>query len=750
MTPSTPAAARRLLRKLPPALVLTLVAVLAIATWIEKKHGAQAVYASVYGAWWFTALWGALAGTLLLGMVKGRMYKRLPLFLLHLSLIVILTGALCTKLFARRGTVTLRPGHVCGVMQTGTSVAALPFEIWVDTFYVTCYPGTDAPSDYVSHFSVRDKPSNRIRQGVVSMNNIFKHRGYRFYQTSFEAGGTTVLSLNCDRWGIPLTYAGYALFILSMSAWLLAPRSDFRRLLSHPALKRTVVVLMLMLPVPLVAGAVLTPDKLSVTKRHAAAFAELRMLYNGRIAPVATLACDFTMKMTGRTSFHYMDANQFLLGFLFFPDRWQHVVLFDVKHPDLKRILSLETRQAAWADFYDSHGNCKLTEHLNALSRNKPKSSLLKEIVQLNDRLQLIRMLHEGTLLQVCPQTVNGRLRWYAPTQNPATEEEQQNMATFRNHLLQYYRAIAADDEPATVESLRTVQAFQQTNATGFLPSDIHRTIEIFYITHPFTPLLFKVNLALGVVALLFVFLPGKRFRTNPLFFFLLLGSLLLHTLSIALRAVVSGRLPFGNGYETMLLLAWCAMLMAVIAGRKIPSLVAFGSLLSGSALLVAWLSMRNPPITPLAPVLLSPLLSIHVSTMIVAYTLLGFAMLNSLTALLYAAIGGKGKRFAPASLERYRTYGLVCLYPALLFLGAGIFSGAVWANVSWGRYWGWDPKEVWALISFLVYSLILHRKSIKVLSDPLFFHVFSVLSFLTVLMTYFGVNYFLGGMHSY
>ncbi|MDR2627471.1 MAG: cytochrome c biogenesis protein CcsA [Dysgonamonadaceae bacterium] len=206
-----------------------------------------------------------------------------------------------------------------------------------------------------------------------------------------------------------------------------------------------------------------------------------------------------------------------------------------------------------------------------------------------------------------------------------------------------------------------------------------------------------------------------------------------------------------------MLLIAWCAMFIAVLSGRTagrrngVSLHVPFGFLLSGCSLLVAWLSMKNPQITPLVPVLSSPLLSIHVSTIMLAYTLLGFMTLNSLTAIFRAIFAGKRKRPSLLPyLERQRIYGLVCLYPALLFLGAGIFLGAVWANVSWGRYWGWDPKEVWALITFLVYSLIIHRQPWNIPANPLRFHVFSVLSFLTVLMTYFGVNYFLGGMHSY
>lgn len=207
------------------------------------------------------------------------------------------------------------------------------------------------------------------------------------------------------------------------------------------------------------------------------------------------------------------------------------------------------------------------------------------------------------------------------------------------------------------------------------------------------------------------------------------------------LRWYVSGRIPMGNGYETMLFMSLVIMVLAIIFGNKIKILTPFGFLISGFTLLVAWLSQRNPQITPLMPVLNSPILSAHVSTIMIAYSLLAFTFFSGVFSLF---IKDKDK------LSQLSVLSLIMLYPAEILLGIGIFLGAVWANISWGRYWSWDPKETWALITFMVYALPFHKADLKFVSNDKKLQRFFILAFLTVLMTYFGVNYFLGGMHSY
>ena len=164
------------------------------------------------------------------------------------------------------------------------------------------------------------------------------------------------------------------------------------------------------------------------------------------------------------------------------------------------------------------------------------------------------------------------------------------------------------------------------------------------------------------------------------------------------------------------------------------------GFILAGFTMLVASLAGSNPQITHLMPVLQSPLLSIHVLCMMVSYTLFGLVALTGIMGLLMPL----------EASAKLRDVSLVILYPAVFILTTGTFIGAVWANISWGNYWSWDPKETWALITMLIYAAMLHSSTMSRFSMPRFFHAYSVAAIIAVLITYFGVNLILGGMHAY
>ena len=220
-------------------------------------------------------------------------------------------------------------------------------------------------------------------------------------------------------------------------------------------------------------------------------------------------------------------------------------------------------------------------------------------------------------------------------------------------------------------------------------------------------------------------------------------------TLQIALRWHIGGYIPLSNGYETMVFMAWCSMVLTPIAGNRAKEALPFGYIICGLALLVSTFGDTTEQIAPLPPVLRSPLLSIHVVVIMISYTLLAFTMLNGVAAIVINATQ-KDRALARSEIEELQRRSTIMLYPAVFLLTAGIFIGAVWANISWGRYWGWDPKEVWALITMLIYSVLFHSGSIKAMRRPMTFHIYCILAFLSVLFTYFGVNFILGGLHSY
>ncbi|MDR0507473.1 MAG: cytochrome c biogenesis protein CcsA [Dysgonamonadaceae bacterium] len=700
---------------------IIVIAVLIAATFVEKYCGSEAAYHYIYGAWWFTVLWALLAAGALFEIYRKKSCKNKAMLLLHLSFIVILAGALCTKIWGERGQIVLQKNSPCI-----TENIALPFTVSLDTFYIRYYAGTNTPADYISEISIESEKAQ------ISMNKIYTYKGYRFYQSSYNDGQISVLSINHDPCGIAVTYAGYALFFLS-GLWMMFRTPILRitqvfasKFKKHRKINITFIICILSGFTNVFANNVST-----LNETQSRQFGDLWMLYDGRITSVSTFAHDFTLKLTGKSKFAGLNVEQFLSGFLFFPEEWQNVALFKIKDSSLKKLLNAETQNASFADFFDENNNYKLAE--------LPRS---KEIDRLNDKIQLINMLHSGTLLQMFPLPQNGELHWYSPTENFPLTEKQENITFVRTILTGYYSALHNNDEAKATAILQQISEFQQNNAGEFLPSETHRNVEIFYLKHNVIQFVFKINLATGILSLLFLFILKNRkwqARFSKLFLLMLIHSFGFLTVSIALRTYISGQLPFATGFETMLLLAWLAMLATLIFRKKMQLALPFGLLISGCALLVAHLGMMNPKITPIIPVLSSPLLSLHVSVIMIAYMLLAFTALNSLIALIALAL-----RKTPQSNAKHNT--LLCLRPALFLLGTGIFIGAVWANISWGNYWSWDPKETWALISFLTYSLVLHKHRIS----PTVFHLFVILAFFSVLITYFGVNYFFGGMHGY
>ena len=738
-------------RKLPFWTSIVLIVAMAVATALEKQHGSEFVYTHVYGAWWFVYLWTVLAALGIMGIVKGRIYKNLPLMFVHLSFVVILSGAALTKAFAEQGRIIITKNVYTSFVEGEERPMNLPFGIRLDTFFISYYPGTDAPADYTSQITILEKSHEPV-QAQISMNKIYSHKNYRFYQASFGNDmNTSILRVNHDVLGVPVSYAGYYMFMLSMLWLLLARGNIFRQLLQHPLLQKTALTIVAIAMLGQASAQTFRGDGLTVDKAQAEAFGNLWILNEGRIMPVFSFAHEFTQKITGKHSFGDMDATQFLAGILFCPEQWDNLPLLEVENPELCRALNLKGDKAALSDFYEGD-TYKLSRY--GIETNAPaKSALTKEVEKLNDKLHLIEMLNSGTILQIFPTSVDGRLQWLYPNQQiPAESIDVEDHKFAALSLVYYYSELKKGDSAGALKILDKIRAFQERNAGATLPSETHRQAERLHTRVDFNAILFKVNLTCGLLALvllLFLSAKGQR-RGSQIFHALLVASFLVQTGAIALRTYIAGRLPFSNGYETMLLTAWCAMLIAVFWGRKIRLLIPFGFLLSGCTLLVAHIGSMNPKITPLVPVLSSPLLSIHVSVIMLSYTLFGFVALNSLTTFARILTAGKNSKEAVATmLERNKIYSLICLYPALFLLGSGIFIGAIWANVSWGRYWGWDPKEVWALITFMIYGLIFHRH-MKIMNNAFVFHVFGLYAFASVLMTYFGVNYLLGGMHSY
>ena len=689
-----------MLKKTVIALYMIVVVVMAAATIVEKYQGTSYVSEYIYGAWWFSSLWALLTAVAVFYFIRRRV-RRPSVVALHLSFVVILAGALLTHLTARQGAVHLRIGETTNHYQTpDLQEHTLPFTINLRHFEVQYHEGTQAPSDYRSHIVI-----NGSEQRVVSMNKIVSYSGVRLYQSSYDEDlQGTILALNSDPWGIPVTYAGYALLFVSLVWILIDPKGAYRQLL-----RRAAVCLVGCYAMTATASPRVLPQE------TADRFARLFVVYNDRVCPMETYALDFTKKLYGKRSYEGYSAAQVLTGFVFFYHDWTREPVIKIKGSDMKQRLGLPD-YASFNSLFDQHGY-RLGPHLQD-----------KDVRKTDEKVSLIMELHQGTPLKIFPYAST----WYSPTSTLPDSMDAEHRKYIREVFTLLNGEIQAGRYERANQFLDKMLEYQQTFGQRSLPSATRVQAEHIYNKVPFATILFMVCLTIGIVAFALQ-LFGRRLPAQR---WLLVVVFLALTCCLALRWVVTSHVPMANGYETMLFMAWAVMLLAFAASRRFPIMLTFGFLLSGFFLLVSHISQMDPQITHLMPVLNSPLLTIHVSIIMMAFALLALTFATSLTALCT-------KRQA----AQLQLLSLLLLYPALTCLGFGIFIGAIWANVSWGTYWSWDPKETWALITFMVYAAPAHR---SLAAKATFYHVYMTLAFLTLLMTYLGVNYFLGGMHSY
>lgn len=727
------------IRKPLEIIYVLLIVVMAAATVIEKVKGTLFVRQNVYGSWWFMALWALLAA-LAIAYILKRHVHRWNILLLHAAMVVMLLGALLTHLTAYQGIVHLRGDQPSNEVEQMTSMTettrrTLPFYVRLDRFEKLNHAGTDAAADYVTRFVIMDGP--RSVHAQVSMNKIYHYRGIRFYQASYDTDNQgSYLSVNSDPWGIPVTYTGYALFFVALLWLLVDPKGTFRSLCRELAASDSFgnalgIILLLSLSLPAKA-------QTTIPEKTADRFGHLLINYNERICPVQTFALDFTQKLYGRRSYEGRSAEQVLFSWIFYPQEWNNEPFIRVKNKEMRRQFGLPDHASVNAFF--RNGSYILGPALVEYGQGN-NDTFHKACADIDGKLALVMQLRQGDPLSLFPYTFHdGTTQWFSPFEKYPKRLPRREILFFRNVFPLIYGQLLQGNNGTVDEILMKIGEYQQKEGGKSLPSRLAYRAEIIYNACPLATVLFVVNLTLGILGIILVF--WSRFSFLPLKILLGLSFAAL-TFLLALRWIITGNIPMGNGYETMLSVAWMtqlATLIYIICTRKGSGLMtAFAFLLSGFFLLVSHLSMMDPAMGPLVPVLNSPLLSIHVSFMMMSYALLALTFLCGVMGLL------SKRRAGPLQL-----LSRIFLYPAIVTLGIGIFLGAVWANVSWGNYWSWDPKETWALITFMIYAVALHIQSLPWLKLPHHYHLLMTLAFLSIVMTYFGVNYFLSGMHSY
>lgn len=724
-----------------------IILILITATIVESSKGTAFVRQHIYTSAWFVVLWAALAVVAAVYIVlrKNKSNVSTSVLLVHASFLVILLGAFTSWTMAESGTIHLRQNETTSTMKDEEGkTKELGFEVSLKNFNVVNYPGTDAPMDYVTTLTAN------TQEIKVSMNNIGSFNGYRFIQSGYDSDmqGTT-LGVYHDPWGIGITYTGYALLFISLIATMASKKTRMRHLyrkaLSLQGAKAWAVTALL--AVSSFATSANAQEMVKIDGDIADDFGKICVLYNSRITPINTVATSFVTKLCGKPTWDGLSSNQVFAGWIFDVPYWETVKMIEIKEKKAQELLGINGKWASFDDFWDNYNNYKLDAPLKKAYKDGD-TKLQKQLRDADEKFNIIRMLYGGEMLKMFPYAgKQGHMQWFAPGQPLGNLKLDEKELVFIKKSMDYLaESIITGDKARAEEIAKKIYSYQHVRGKAVVPTKFRIYTETFYnkTNAQRLPVMLYLTLSLLLAIVSTLSLNNGKQKKTRLVSSVLTWVMLIHTtLLLALRWYVSGHLPMSNGYETMQFMAWATLIVTLVMQKRFLPVKQFGPLLSSFALLVAMITDGNPQITQLMPVLQSPLLSVHVMVIMFSYALFGLTALIGLHGLIAHHRKQEEKEQQLAALSQF------LLYPAVALIAIGIFIGAIWANVSWGRYWSWDSKETWALITMLIYSAPLHA-DIKWLRKAQHMHIYMLLAFLSVLMTYFGVNYFLSGMHSY
>jgi len=662
----------------------------------------------------------------------------------------------------------------------GSRIIRLPFALKLVDFQLERYPGSMSPSSYASEVIVIDKEKGVEMPFKIYMNHVLDYRGYRFFQSSYDMDEHgTILSVNHDPGTLP-TYIGYFLLALGMFGSLFTYSSRFQMLMRRardlqklarkcaPALAGA-VLLGALAAAPAHAGDYSEAKKLGlpvIQKAHAEKFGALMVQDNGgRIEPIDTLAREVLRKVTRQEERFGLGPDQIFLGMIVRPEAWQKVPMIKISNPGVNKIIGIDPkiRYAAFDDFFDFNrtDSYKLGKLVEEITRKRPaeRNQLDKEILKVDERVNVMYMTFTGTLLRIFPNPQDKTGRWYAPID--AIKHFDKKSGAFVQAILAAYfssvdEALKTHNWEKADKALDVIKEYQQFYGAAIMPSKGRIEAELWMNkAKPFQrliPLYLLVGLLLLGLAIWHIIKPKFNLKWPVrIGMGILIAGFVVQTIGLGLRWYIAGHAPWSNGYESMLYISWATLLAGFIFSKQSPITLAATAILSGLILFVAHLNWLDPEITNLVPVLKSYWLMIHVAVITASYGFLGLgALLGFITLWLYIIKHGENRADIEYSIRELTHINEMTLIVGLAFLTVGNFLGGVWANESWGRYWGWDPKETWALVTILVYAAVVHLRFVKSFKGVFAFNVASVVAFSSVIMTYFGVNYYLSGMHSY
>jgi len=663
----------------------------------------------------------------------------------------------------------------------GAKMLQLPFEIHLKDFQLDRYPGSMSPASYASEVVLIDKEQSLEMPYRIFMNNILEHRGYRFFQASYDQDeGGTVLSVNNDPGTLP-SYIGYFLLGLGMFWSLFSKQHRFSKLAARAKKAGEDKALGALLALGLLFN--ITPSYaqeldpaiktiLSFDKVHADKFGELIVQDSGgRMKPMDTLSTEILAKVHGGSALKVGDValtpNQVILGMMVRLDAYRDVKIIKTKNEEINKLIGAkaDAKYAAFSQFFQDPKNMrgyKLGDLVEAATRKEAKyrNKLDKAALTVDERVNISYMVFTRSIIKMWPKPSDINNKWVATIEGLQTFEPA-DAEKLRELAIAYFftsmdQALRDGDWSKSDVALAEIAKYQKFYGAEVYPSENKVKAETFYNQAYIFETLYPLYLLVGFILLIlsFVKILKPKFKIDiftKTTLFLLIIFFIAHTFGLALRWYISDHAPWSNGYESMIYIGWATVLAGFIFSKRSSMTMASTGILTGLILFVAHLNWMNPQVTNLVPVLNSYWLSIHVSMITASYGFLGLgALLGFITLTLFILKTKSNERQISLSIKELNAINEMSLMVGLVLLTVGNFLGGVWANESWGRYWGWDPKETWALVTILIYAVVVHLRFIKSLYSEFNFSVISLLSFTSVIMTYFGVNYYLAGLHSY
>ncbi len=651
----------------------------------------------------------------------------------------------------------------------GAKYLQTPFYVKLKDFQLERYAGSLSPSSFASEVSVIDGKTEKDYR--IFMNNVLNYKGYRLFQSSYDKDEKgTILSVNHDWWGTLITYIGYGLLFLGIVLTFFSYNTRFRMLsMKLKLMKQKTFLLLLVFGFSFSStnamefeenvDSLLKANLIDAT--HAKRAEQLLVQDNGgRVKPLSTLSSQYIRKISRKQELYGQSATQILIGMMSNPVAWGNIPLVKVSNPELKNILDTQKKLVSFIQLFKKDGTYKLNKFVedayNKQPRNRDKFD--KDVIAVDERVNLCYLIFSGGFLRLFPLANDSNNVWHPYSKNELFSSNDSLFVT--NIMSMYFNAIKSAKEnkdwTTATEILDYIQKFQEKYGGAVIPPTYKTKWEVYYNNLQLFSKLFMGYFMLGFLLLVFVIIQIFKNRKwlNALVTilkWLIYSSFALHTIGLIVRGVISGHAPWSNGYESMIYIAWATLLSGVLFSRKSALTLVATTIVASLLLMVAHLNWLDPEITNLVPVLKSYWLMIHVAIITASYGFLALGAMLGLFALWLIFIGNfSGKNKIDLVCEEITIINEKSLTIGLYMLTIGTFLGGIWANESWGRYWGWDPKETWAMVSILVYAIILHLRFIPALQSRYVFNLASVIGIWSIIMTYFGVNYYLSGLHSY